>query len=239
MGDTNRDNAISNGAIGNSAADMQAVAGAARQVGDRAMQAGTEAVQHAKSVIGEAGGRASSLLGAAGEKTSSAAEAQKQNVAGYLQDIAGAVHRSGEQLEGHQDWIAKMVERGADELGSLASTLRTNDLQSLLGDLSSLARRQPALFVGASMAAGFALSRVGRLAMADTTSASSPGSTVSDKAAASPQTSADAASRLTPDAMDYTSNPSEGFSSGHAGGGPAGGGPAGGGPAGGGLGGNP
>ena len=95
---------------------------------------------------------------------SSVAEDQKQNVAGYLDDVAKAVHRSGEQLEGHQDWIAHMVERGADELGVLANTLRTNDLQSLLGELGSLARRQPALFVGASMAAGFALARVGRIA---------------------------------------------------------------------------
>ena len=92
------------------------------------------------------------------------AEGHKQDVAGYLDDVAQAVHRSGEQLEGHQDWIAHVVERGADELGALANTLRTNDLQSLLGELGSLARRQPALFVGASMAAGFALARVGRLA---------------------------------------------------------------------------
>ncbi len=151
-------------AIGNNAADLKAMGDAARQVGDRAAQAGTEAVQQARAVAGEAQARATSLLDDVTEKAGSLAESQKQNVAGYLDDVAKAVHRSGEQLEGHQDWVAHMVERGAAELSVLANTLRTNDLQSLMGDLGSLARRQPALFVGASMAAGFALARVGRLA---------------------------------------------------------------------------
>ena len=156
-------------AIGNTAADLQALGDAARQVGEKAAQAGGDAVQQAKAVAGEARDRASSLLGAASEKATSIADEQKQNVAGYLEDVAQAVHRSGEQMEGHQDWIAHLVERGADELGTLANTLRTNDLQSLLGELGSLARRQPALFVGASMAAGFALARVGRVAASGAT----------------------------------------------------------------------
>ena len=96
------------------------------------------------------------------------AEAGKASLAEQLEDVAKAAHRSGEQLEGHQDWVAKLVEQGADELTSLATTLRNNDLQSLLSDLGSLARRQPALFVGASMAAGFALTRIGRIAASGT-----------------------------------------------------------------------
>jgi hypothetical protein len=159
MSDTNR-----SGSIGSNAADLKAMGDTARQVGDKAALAGSDAVQQAKEVAGDAQDRASSLLGAATQKASSVAEAQKENVAGYIDDVAKAVHRSGEQLEGHQDWVAHMVERGAAELSSLANTLRTNDLQSLMGDLGSLARRQPALFVGATMAAGFALARVGRLA---------------------------------------------------------------------------
>lgn len=56
------------------------------------------------------------------------------------------------------------------------ASLRSNDLKSLMGDLASLARRQPALFVGATMAAGFALTRVGRLAVS-APSTSEPAST--------------------------------------------------------------
>ena len=154
--------------IANTAASVKSVGDAARQVTDKAAGAGADALQQARGVASDAQDRAISLLGAAGEKANSVAEAQKQNVAGYLEDMAKAVHRSGEQLEGHQDFVAKMVERGADELASLAGTLRSNDLQSLMGSLGSLARRQPALFVGASMAAGFALARIGRIAAATT-----------------------------------------------------------------------
>lgn len=153
-------------AVGKVLDDAKAAGDAVRQVGQQAKQAGSDAADQAMDVAHDAKERAGSLASAIGEKASSIAEAQKGDLADRLEDVAKAVHRSGEQLEGHQDFVAHLVERGAAELGSLAKTLRSNDLQSLLGDLGSLARRQPALFVGASMAAGFALTRVGRLAAA-------------------------------------------------------------------------
>ena len=171
-------------AVGNTAADLKTVGDAARQVAGKATQAGSDALQHAQDIAGDAKARAGSLLGSASEKASSVAEEQKQNVAEYLEGVAKAVHQSGEQLEGHSDWVAHMVERGAAELSTLANTLRSNDLQSLMGDLGSLARRQPALFVGASMAAGFALARVGRIAASgasNTSSNSSPSSSTSHR----------------------------------------------------------
>ena len=185
MSDTNRSEAI-----GNTAADLKAMGDAARQVGDKAASAGLDAVQQAKAVADDAQDRASSLLGTATQKASSVAEAQKESVAGYIDDVAKAVHRSGEQLEGHQDWVAHMVERGAEELGALANTLRTNDLQSLIGNLGSLARRQPALFVGATMAAGFALARVGRLAASGSTLSPETPSATAPISASAPNTTA-------------------------------------------------
>ncbi len=160
MSDTGRSDAV-----GKTLEDLKGVGDAARQVSGQAMQAGADAVDQAKDVAHDAKARAGSVASAIGEKASSAAEAQKSELADKLEDVAKAVHRSGEQLEGHQDWVAHLVERGAAELSSMATTLRKNDLQGLLGELGSLARRQPALFVGASMAAGFALTRVGRLAV--------------------------------------------------------------------------
>jgi len=99
-----------------------------------------------------------------------AAESGKDALAGQLDDVARAVHRSGEQLEGHQDWMAQLVERGADQLGDLATTLRANDLHRI----EQLARSQPALFVGAAMAAGFATARLGKVAIAGATAADLP-----------------------------------------------------------------
>ena len=139
MSDTGRSDAV-----GKTLEDLKGVGDAARQVGGQAMQAGADAVDQAKDVAHDAKARAGSVASAIGEQASSAAEAQKSGLADKLEDVAKAVHRSGEQLEGHQDWVAHLVERGAAELSSMATTLRKNDLQGLLGELGSLARRQPA-----------------------------------------------------------------------------------------------
>ncbi len=160
--------------VGQSVADAKAVGDAARQAGEQARQAGADAVGHAKDLAQDAQARAASLAGELAGRATAAVDTQKSDLAGRLEDVAKAVHRSGEQLEGHQDWLAHLVEQGADELGTLAVTLRTNDLQSLLGSLGSLASRQSALFVGASMAAGFALARVGRVAVAGASKADLP-----------------------------------------------------------------
>ncbi len=159
MSDTNRPDAVSK-----TLEDLKGVGDAARQVSGQALHAGADALDQARDAARDATARAGSVASAIGEQASSAAEAEKGDLADRLESVAHAVHRAGEQLEGHQDWVAHLVERGAAELSVLAKTLRSNDLQSLLGDLGSLARRQPALFVGASMAAGFAMTRVGRLA---------------------------------------------------------------------------
>ncbi len=128
----------------------------------------------AKDVAQDAQARGGALAEEVENRVASAAQAQKEGLAGRLDDMAQAVHRSGEQLEGHEDWIAGLVERGADEIASLAKTLRTNDLRSLMGNLEDLAKRQPALFVGASLAAGFALARVGRVAASGASRADLP-----------------------------------------------------------------
>ncbi len=147
---------------------------AVRQVGDQARQAGTQALNEAQDVAHSAASRGASLSGTARDQALSAAESQKENLADRIEDVAKAVHRSGEQLEGHQDFIAHLVERGAAELGTLANTLRSNDLRGLLGNLQDLAQRQPALFAGASLAAGFALARVGKVAVAGASRADLP-----------------------------------------------------------------
>jgi hypothetical protein len=144
------------------------------QVGQQAREVRSQTVSAAADIAHEAQARSASLVGDLKDRAASAAEDGKASVAERLDDTAKALHRSGEQLEGHQDWVAHLVERGADELGILAATLRTNDLQGLLSKLQDLSRRQPAVFVGATMAAGFAAVRVGKLAAAGTSRADPP-----------------------------------------------------------------
>lgn len=91
---------------------------------------------------------------------------RKDGVADQVDETADNIHRTADALrEGRQGWLAELVDRGADELGQMAETLRSNDLQGLLSQIDSFARRQPALFAGASIAAGFAMARMARIAL--------------------------------------------------------------------------
>jgi hypothetical protein len=101
------------------------------------------------------------------DKAAAAVTGQKDGLADRIDDLAKTVHTSGDQFAGKQDWVASAIERGATELGSLASSLRQNDLGSLLTQVNSLARKQPALFVGASLVAGFAVARLGKIVVSD------------------------------------------------------------------------
>ncbi len=136
------------------------------KVGAKLQEAGSHAASMAGEVAEEARSRGASLAGEVKDQIVSAADSQRKDIAGQVSDVAAAAHQAGEHFKGNQDWIARIVESGAEELGTLASTLRTNDLQSLMGKLGDLARRQPAIFMGAAMAAGFAAVRLGRVAAA-------------------------------------------------------------------------
>ena len=149
-------------------------AGAFTQLSDGAsatQQDASSALTSAKDAAGDiaekAGGQASTLIGQVKEQATTILSGQKEGVADRIDDIAHAVHESGAQFEGKQDWIASAIERGASELSTLATSLRENDLASLFGQVQSIARRQPALFIGASLAAGFAVARLGKIVVAD------------------------------------------------------------------------
>jgi hypothetical protein len=126
-----------------------------------------QAPHAAQAVADQATEQASSLVGQVKDKALAAASDQKEGLADRLDDLAHAVHKSGEQFAGQQDWIASAIERGAAELGALATSLRQNDVASLFGQAKSIAQRQPALFIGASLAAGFAVARLGKIVAAD------------------------------------------------------------------------
>jgi hypothetical protein len=141
---------------------------------EQARSTGAEVAAVAGKVVDDARSRGTCLVGDVKDQVMAAADGQREGLAGQVSDVADAMHQAGEHFKGNQDWIARMIEAGAGELGTLASTLRTNDLEGLMGKLQDLARRQPAIFVGAAMAAGFAAVRVGKVAAAGVSKADLP-----------------------------------------------------------------
>ena len=110
---------------------------------------------------------ASSLADQARQKLTGTMDNQKGTAADFIAQLAQRVQKSGQQFEGQQDWIASAIGRGAAELDTLAESLRAKDMGELVQEVQSFARRQPALFIGATLVAGFAVARVGKIVAGD------------------------------------------------------------------------
>jgi hypothetical protein len=85
---------------------------------------------------------------------------QKNGVADRLSAIAERAHCSAGDLRQDEPWLGNLLERGADELAGMAEELRQQDIADLIGSVEVFARRQPALVMGATVALGFALTRL-------------------------------------------------------------------------------
>ena len=120
-----------------------------------------------QATAGDAAQTAQSLAGQAKQKLAGKLDGQKGAAADMVEQFAQSVQRSGEQFQGRQDWIASAVGRGAEELNTLASSIRDKDIGELVDEVQSFAVRQPAVFMAAAFAAGFAVARVGKVITGD------------------------------------------------------------------------
>jgi hypothetical protein len=93
------------------------------------------------------------------------AEEQKDGVADRIGGIADRAHSTADELRDREAWLAGLIDRGARELDSFADAVRHRDINTMWSSLESFGRRQPALFMGAAVAAGFALTRLVRASM--------------------------------------------------------------------------
>ncbi|MGH8669796.1 MAG: hypothetical protein ACREUN_11980 [Burkholderiales bacterium] len=82
---------------------------------------------------------------------------QQQTAASSLGSFAQALRKSARELQGDQQQagVARFAQSAADGLDRLSGNLRNKDLDGMLRDAEGLARRQPMLFFGAAVAAGF------------------------------------------------------------------------------------
>jgi hypothetical protein len=154
---------------------LRSVSDAAQKAGSAAQGIGSDALAKAAETAHDVQTRASELGTELASEAASLASVKKNSLAERLDDVADAFGRSGEVLQGKEDWLAHLIEQCSEEMKEVATSLRSNDFNSVFGNLQNLARRQPALFMGTSVAAGFALARVGRIAVAGTASEKSPG----------------------------------------------------------------
>lgn len=103
---------------------------------------------------------AGDMASRAKEKGRSLFEQQKQTALGQVSSVAGAIRSTAHNLEGEgQGQTAHYVQLLADQLESLGGRLRQKDLDTLVRDAESIARRSPGTFLAGSVAVGFLLAR--------------------------------------------------------------------------------
>ncbi len=136
--------------------------------GSAVQQAGQAAKEQASAVWNDTKNSARSVLGG-----------QQEAAASGIGQFAGALRKAAREMGdgGKQAPVSRMIESAADGLERFSGTLRDKDLDGLMRDVESFARRQPVAFFGAAIAAGFLAVRF----MKSTTPASSASSARSDQ----------------------------------------------------------
>jgi hypothetical protein len=105
-------------------------------------------------------GRPRGVIDRVKEGAAARLEAQKDRATEGLNTVADAVRKTTDTLRSEKhDTAARVVEQAADQLQRLSTQLRAKDVTELVDEAARLARRQPAIFVGLSFAAGLLAAR--------------------------------------------------------------------------------
>lgn len=108
---------------------------------------------------------ASTLIDRGKEAAAETAEKGAERAKSTADTAAYALRRAADDVEGENRWIGSALRKSAEGIERAASSLEGGDVSRSLDDLNGFARRNPAIFLGASLALGFALARVGKTAV--------------------------------------------------------------------------
>lgn len=123
---------------------------AGEEIGATAEDIRNEALTQAENVKQEASNRAKGF-----------AAGQKDHLAQQLAGVSDAVDRTADELDRNDDThtVAGYAHDLAGGIRHFSETVRSNDVDSLVGMAQDFGRRQPLVFLGAAALVGFAASR--------------------------------------------------------------------------------
>jgi hypothetical protein len=132
--------------------------------GTQAKQKVKEATQQLQEKAGEAtqqvGERAKEARGQAGAQLRKQVDTRATQAGEQVTSIAEALRRTGDQLRGEgKEGPAKLGDQAAERMERLGGYLRHSDADRILGDVESVARRQPWAFATGALLLGFVASR--------------------------------------------------------------------------------
>lgn len=119
-------------------------------------------VQDAAASIKES---AAGVLDSGKRMAADAAHKGIERATSVADSTATALRRAADDVEGDNRMIGVALRKSAESIERAAQSFQGGDVSRALDDLNGFARRQPALFLGASLALGFALARVGKTAI--------------------------------------------------------------------------
>jgi len=121
-----------------------------------------QAAEAARDLKGAASGltdKAKDAAAGATDKLIAAVEEQKSAGADYVNIIANAVRRAGKEIETDLPQAGPYLRMAAEHIENASDAVRRRDLNELVGTVQDFARRQPAVFLGGTLLAGFAAIR--------------------------------------------------------------------------------
>lgn len=123
--------------------------GAAQQVKDEVKGLAQQAKDETKKLAGQAKGQVEQLVGQ-----------QRDQVVNRLGSVAGALRDAGRKLQDEDEGgFGRYADQAAQQVDKLSNYLREKDLNALVRDTETLARRRPDLFLGGTFLAGLLLAR--------------------------------------------------------------------------------
>lgn len=108
---------------------------------------------------------ASGAVSTAKSVASDAVQKGAERVESTTQGAASALRRAADDCVNENAWIGTALRKSADGIERASGAIAGGDMNRILDDVNGFARRQPALFLGVSLALGFAAARVGKTAI--------------------------------------------------------------------------
>jgi hypothetical protein len=103
--------------------------------------------------------QAADFASGVGQELSKTAESQKVKGVETIHGFAHAISRAADELEGQSPEVARSIRAAAQKVETFSNNLHGRSVDELLKASGDFAKSQPFLFVGMSVAAGFALAR--------------------------------------------------------------------------------
>jgi hypothetical protein len=126
-------------------------------------QASRRAAERFSEEVATAGSQAQQKFADAAEPLEDKARdmADQQKVAGAdrLSRVGDAVHSAAQDLETDMPQLAGYIHSAAESLQDASNSLRTRNIEDLVGMYNDFSRKQPAAAFAGAVLAGFALSR--------------------------------------------------------------------------------